>query len=455
MTGTPKPEDEDAQRARRISTRLERIAKLAKQSPKTAFTSLAHHIDIDWLKEAYRRTRKDGATGIDGQTSAAYAENLESNLGDLLNRAKSGRYRAPAVRRVHIPKGNGETRPLGIPTFEDKVLQRAVHMVLEAVYEQDFMDCSYGFRPGRSQHQALDSLWKQAMAMGGCWLLEVDLRKFFDTVDHGHLQAIVRQRVRDGVLTRLIGKWLNAGVMEKGQLSYPETGTPQGGVISPILANILLHEVLDVWFESEVKPRLQGHAFLIRFADDFVIGFSCEEDAHRVMAVLPKRFGKYGLSVHPDKTRLVDFRRPRPPLSGTGGAVSTPGKFDLLGFTHFWSRSLRGAWVVKLKTASKRLTRAVQAVSAWCRANRHLPVSEQRAALHRKLQGHYQYYGITGNWRSLNGFLQAVRRVWQKWLRRRAQRRTFAWEHFAVLLKHHPLPQPCIAHRRRVANRAP
>ena len=246
---------------------------------------------------------------MDGQTAADYAANLEGNLRSLLDRAKSGRYQAPPVRRVHIPKGTGpETRPIGIPTFEDKVLQRAVVMVLEAVYEQDFLDCSYGFRPGRSAHQALDALWHRLMEMRGGWVLEIDIRKFFDTLDHRHLHAILRRRVRDGVLLRLIGKWLNAGVLEDGSVTHPEAGSPQGGVISPVLANIYLHEVLDKWFEQTVKPRLKGRAFLIRYADDAVLVFEREGDARRVLDVLPKRFGKYGLTLHPEKTRLVPFR---------------------------------------------------------------------------------------------------------------------------------------------------
>jgi RNA-directed DNA polymerase len=252
-----------------VSTRQQRIAELAKQSPEMGFTSLAHHIDLVWLIAAYQRTRKDGAVGVDGQTAEAYAEHLVDNLQSLLDRAKSGTYRAPPVRRAYIPKGTGsETRPLGIPTFEDKVLQRAVVMVLEAVYEQDFRDCSYGYRPGRSAHQALDALWRQTMATGGGWVVEVDIRKFFDTLDHAHLRDLLRRRIRDGVLLRLIGKWLNAGVLEEGSLTFPEAGSPQGGVISPLLANIYLHYVLDVWFEEEVKPCLKGRAFLIRYADD-------------------------------------------------------------------------------------------------------------------------------------------------------------------------------------------
>jgi len=253
-----------------VSTKLERIAKLAREMPQAALTTLAHHIDIDWLREAYRRTRKDGATGIDRQTADEYARELDANLRTLLERAKSGSYVAPPVRRVHIPKaGDGsQTRPIGIPTFEDKLLQRAVAMVLEAVYEQSFLDCSYGFRPGRSAHQALRVVQGQTVKMAGKWVLEVDIRNFFGTLDHCHLRNIVRKRVRDGVLLRLIGKWLNAGVMEDGAIEYPDAGTPQGGVVSPILANVYLHEVLDEWFARQVVPRLAGRATLVRFADD-------------------------------------------------------------------------------------------------------------------------------------------------------------------------------------------
>ena len=251
-----------------VSTKLERIAKLAKQAPDMVLTTLAHHIDVDWLREAYRRTRKDGALGVDGQSAEEYATKLEENLRSLLERAKSGTYRAPAVRRVNIPKEGGKTRPLGIPTFEDKILQRAVVMVLEAIYEQEFLDSSYGFRPGRSAHDALTALRDATMTMNGGWVLEVDIQQYFDTIGHEQLMTVLRRRVGDGVLLRLIGKWLNAGVMESGQVSHPGAGTPQGGVISPILANIYLHEVLDVWMEREVKPRLRGRAFLVRYADD-------------------------------------------------------------------------------------------------------------------------------------------------------------------------------------------
>jgi len=439
-----------------VSTKRKRIAQLAKQMPTVALTSLSHHIDVDWLREAYRRTRKDGAVGVDGQTAAEYEPNLESNLQSLLDRAKSGdHYRAPPVRRVYIPKGDGsKTRPIGIPTLEDKVLQRAVVMAMEAVYEQDFLSCSFGFRPGRSAHHALGALREQAMAMGGGWVLEADIKSFFDSVSHGALQDIVRQRVRDGVLLRLIGKWLNAGVMEQGCVYHPKTGTPQGGVISPLLANIYLHEVLDMWFEHQVKPRLKGRAFLVRYADDFVIVFEQEGDARRVLDVLPKRFGKYGLQLHPEKTRLVRFQRPQGRSNPKGGDGSCAESFDLLGFTLYWGRSRKGYWVMKSKTAKSRFSRALHRISVWCRVNRHSPIPEQHRMLSLKLRGHYAYYGVPGNSRALSGFLYNVQRSWRKWLFRRSRKARQSWEWMNRLLERFPLPMPRIVHPilPRVAN---
>ena len=413
-----------------ISTRLQRIAELARNYPESQLKTLAHHIDVDFLREAYRLTRKDGAAGVDGVTSAEYGADLESNLVDLLNRAKSGRYRAPAVRRVHIPKPDGRLRPL----FEDKVLQRAVVMVLEALYEQDFLDCSYGFRPGRSAHDALQALRDGVMTLGGHggFVIEADIRDCFGSIPHGQLREILSQRMRDGVLTRLIGKWLNAGVMEAGRTSRPEAGTPQGGVISPLLANVFMHTVLDVWFETEVKPRLRGRALLVRYADDFVMVFDRKDDAERVYDVLPQRFARFGLQLHPEKTKLLSFQRP--------GAGHDPESFDFLGFTHHWARSLRGYWVVKQRTAAPRLRRALCAVSDWCRLHRHFPVPYQRRMLARKLQGHCAYYGITGNYDALDRFRRGMLHLWRKWLLRRSNsaRRSWAWwEQFCA---DHPLP---------------
>jgi RNA-directed DNA polymerase len=437
----------DIPRSETISTRQQTIATRARQAPELSFTSLNHYIDLVWLYEAYRRTRKDGAPGVDGQTAAAYADNLEANLKDLLDRAKSGRYRAPAVKRAYLPKGDGSTtRPIGVPTFEDKILQRAVAMVLEPIYEQDFLDCSYGFRPGRSAHQALEVWRDQLMSFGGGWVIELDVQRFFDTLDKAQLRTFLRRRVRDGVLLRLIGKWLNAGVLEDGAVWYPEAGTPQGGVASPLLANIFLHEVLDVWFEQDIKPRLKGRAVLIRYADDAVLGFSHEEDARRVLAVLPKRFGKYGLSLHPEKTRLVDFRKPRRiELSDSSGS-SRRQSFDLLGFTHYWARSRRGFWVIKRKTAKDRLSRAITRIGQWCRDFRHLPLGEQHRQLSLKLRGHYEYYGITGNAWMLARFLRAAQWRWHYWLNRRSQRRDWTWERFMRFMRARPLPPAIPVH---------
>jgi group II intron reverse transcriptase/maturase len=428
-----------------VFTKQRRIALLAAESPQMAFTSLNHYLDIDWLREAFRRTRKDGAPGVDGQTWADYEANLERNLQLLVDRAKSGTYRAPPVRRVHIPKGGStsETRPIGIPTIEDKVLQRAVAMILEAVYRWDFQNCSYGFRRGRSAHQALNDLWQQAMDFRIKWVLEVDIRKFFDTLDHRHLRELLQLRVRDGVILRLIGKWLHAGVLEEGVLTHPDAGTPQGGVISPLLANVYLHYVLDQWFHRDVLPRLQGRAMLIRYADDFVIGFTDEQDARRVLEALPKRFGKYGLTIHPDKTRLVPFHKPRGSEQSSGH--DGPGTFDFLGFTHYWARSRKGNWVIKQKTASSRFTRAVQAISEWCQRNRHRPVAEQHRALCQKLRGHFNYYGITGNSSRLACFRHEVTGLWYKWLRRRNSQRP-PWSWFQQLMARYPLPAPVAIH---------
>jgi group II intron reverse transcriptase/maturase len=429
-----------------VSTKQRRIAELARIHPGVSFTSLAYHIDLRWLYEAYQRTRKDGAVGVDGQTAEEFAQEIGDRLRDLLEQAKSGTYVAPPVRRVHIPKGtSGETRPIGVPSFADKVLQRAVHMVLEPLYEQEFSDSSYGFRPGRSAHDALQALWKGLMEMGGAWIIDLDIRKFFDTLDHHHMREILKRRVCDGVLLRLIGKWLKAGVLEKGEVSYPDRGSPQGGVISPMMSNIYLDEVLDKWFTQQVKPRMRGKAFFVRFADDAVLAFERKEDAERVMAVLPKRFEKYRLSVHPEKTRLVYFGKPGKREKENGGSPRWE-KFSFLGFTHYWGRSQKGAWVVKRKTESKRLTRALTAIAEWCRRNRHQPLAWQQQGLTQKLRGHYAYYGITGNMRCLSNFLYEVIRTWRKWLMRRGRAQYIPWARFNLLLQRYPLPPPRIMH---------
>jgi group II intron reverse transcriptase/maturase len=413
---------------------------MAKQVP-ARLTTLAHHIDIDWLREAHRRTRKDGAAGVDGQSAEQYETDLEGNLKSLLDRVKAGTYRAPPVRRVYIPKGDGQQRPLGIPTYEDKVLQRAVAMVLEAVYEQEFLDCSYGFRPGRSAHQALGDLRDTVMEMRGAWLVEVDIEKFLDTIDHEQLRNVLHRRIGDGAILRLIGKWLHAGVMEEGERREAQSGTPQGGVISPILANIFLHEVLDTWFEREVRPRLGERAKLVRFADDFVIALGQEQDAQRVMDVLPKRFGKFGLTLHPSKTRQVQFRPPpdirKDDDDGPGGGSGT---FDFLGFTHYWAKSKKGYWVVQVKTATSRVSRTLTRLSDWCSKARHLPIAVQWGRLTAKLRGHFAYFGVIGNAKRLLAVSHAAYRIWRLWLNRRSQRARMSWAKMQRLHSRYPMP---------------
>jgi RNA-directed DNA polymerase len=433
MTGTRSSEA--------VSTKLQRIAELARRLPQTALTNLSHHIDVEWLREAFRRTRKDGAAGVDGQTWRDYERDLEVNLASLLDRFKSGSYRAPPVRRVHIPKGDGkETRPIGIPTLEDKVLQRAVAMCLSAVYEQDFLECSYGFRPGRSAHDALDRLRTEVMDMWGGWIVEVDIRRFFDTLDHAKLREILERRVRDGVLLRVIGKWLNAGVLEGESLSFPDQGTPQGGVISPLLANVYLHEVLDKWIEERVKPKCHGNVAVVRYADDFVILFRAEHDARAVYAALPKRFAEYGLTLHPDKTRLIHFKQP--PRGGPKDHVS----FDFLGFTHAWMKSTKGIWVVFQVTSRTRMTRSLSRIRAWLAQHRHDPIKQQHAVLSQKLRGHYAYFGKTGNALSLRSFHDEVRREWKNWLSRRGWSGVLFWDAYQRLLQRYPLPRPLLVH---------
>lgn len=424
----------EMQSSERVSTKLRRIAENARRMRGTALTSLSHHIDVEWLGEAFRRTRRDGAVGVDGQTWRDYEQDLERNLQALLDRFKSGRYVAPPVRRVHIPKGDGRTRPIGIPTLEDKVLQRAVAMALSAVYEQDFLDCSYGFRPHRSAHMALSKVRDTMMDMWRGWLIEVDIQNFFDTIDHRRLREILEQRVRDGVILRTIGKWLNAGVLEGTELFHPDQGTPQGGVISPLLANIYLHDALDRWIDEEVKPKARGNVVLVRYADDFVILCRSEQDARELFARLPERFAAYNLKLHPEKTRLLPFDQPK--QDGPKEHMS----FDFLGFTHTWMKSRKGIWVVFQVTSRKRVSRSLQRVREWLRRHLHDPIATQHRALCAKLLGHYAYFGLPGNATRLHSFRDEVRREWRRWLSRRSHRGRLFWKRYCTLVERYPLP---------------
>jgi group II intron reverse transcriptase/maturase len=426
-----------------FTTDLQWIATKAATDPNFVFYTLAHHLDETLLWEAFQKLDKKKTPGIDGQTAAEYAEDLATNLRDVHERLKTKRYRAAPVKRVWIPKDDGTQRPIGIPVLEDKIVQKAVAMLLEPIYEADFADCSYGFRPGRSPHQALKTVRDQINQQHINWILDVDIQQFFDTVDQSIFFDLLHRRVKDGGLDQLLRQWFHAGIRDGEHLSYADRGTPQGGVVSPIIANIYLHYVLDEWFDQEVSPRLRGRCFLVRFADDAVLGFEHEADARRVREVLFKRLEKYGLTAHAGKTRLVKFTR-SPHKARKDG---TNGTFDFLGFTHYWAQSRRGYWVVKRRTIRKRLNRALKSFMQWCKYNRHTPVKEQWETLSRKLRGYYQYYGIRGNYDSINWVYYSLTRAWQRWLSRRSQKGRITWETFQKILRRFPLPKPHIVQR--------
>ncbi len=426
-----------------MSPQLLKVVERAQQEPEGRFHSLAHLIDVEALERAYRRSRKDAAVGVDGVTKEDYGQDLERNLRNLHERMKAKRYRHQPIRRVYIPKEKGKTRPIGISAFEDKLVQDAVREVLEAIYEQDFLDCSHGFRPKRSAHDAVRTLDRIVHRGEVSWILEADIVSFFDSLDRKKLKEMLEIRVADGSLLRLIGKCLHVGVLDGVELSTSEFGTAQGSVLSPLLGNVYLHYVLDLWFEQEVKPRMRGRVTLIRYCDDFVIGFELEADARRVMDVLPKRLGRFGLALHPDKTRLLPFRRPPSgQQSGKG-----PATFDFLGFTFYWARNRKGRWGMRCKTRSASLRRIIGSVYDWCRRHRHSSVKEQHTALKRRIQGHFNYFGVSGNFRSLLRVIDQVKRIWYKWLCRRSQRKRLTWERFQDLLRDFPLPRPRISVR--------
>lgn len=423
-----------------MSPGLVKGVERAQREPEGRFHALAHLIDVPALERAYRRQRADAAVGIDGVTKEQYGQALEVNLQDLHARLKAKRYRHQPIRRVHIPKAQGKTRPIGVSAFEDKVVQDAVREVLEAIYEQDFLGCSYGFRPGRSAHDAVRTL-EQIVHRGEVrWIFEADIVSFFDSLDRTELKKMLEVRVADGALLRLIGTCLHVGVLDGEAVVEPELGTVQGSVLSPLLGNIYLHYVLDRWFATEVKPRLRGKTTLLRYGDDFIIGFEREEEARRVRVVLEKRLKRFGLTLHPDKTRLLPFWRP--PTTQQRG--QGPGTFDFVGFTLYWRRTRTGHWRMGCKTRRASLRRAKQALYDWCRRHRHQSVEAQHAALSRRLRGHFNYVGVHGNFQSLLRLVGATKRAWYKWLCRRSQRKRLTWERFTDFLRQRPLPRPRI-----------
>lgn len=428
-----------------MSTELERISELAKQDRTLQFTSLAHLLTVERLGEAYHKLRKDASPGVDGLTAQEYEQDLTGNLRDLHRRLRKGRYRAQPVRRVYIEQ-DGKRRPLGIPALEDKIVQRAVVSIVDAIYEQDFLPCSFGYRPGRSAQDALNEVFRAIVVGKVSYVLEVDIQGYFQNIVHEHLMAFLQRRIKDSSLVRLIGKWLRAGVLEEGRLLPVTKGASQGAVISPILANVYLHYVLDEWMEAVVKPRMRGEMYLIRYADDLITCFQYREDAERVAGVLRKRFAKYGLELHEEKTRLITFGR----FAAENLRRQGPGKpptFDFLGFTHICARGRNGKFTVHVRTARTRMRRAMKRMAEWCHDHRHWSLPDQHRALSRALLGHYAYYGRPSNWSSLNRFLIFTKRTWFKWLRRRSQRRRLSWAKYDNLLRRYSLPKPRVTQR--------
>lgn len=428
-----------------VYPRLRRIAEIAKAKPGEVFTSLVHLVNVELLRDSHRLLSRRASPGVDGVTAREYERDLEGNIRGLHERLRAGKYRAQPVRRIYIPKGDGTRRPIGIPAYEDKIVQRAVATVMEAVYEADFLGCSYGFRPGRKAHEALEEVWRHAMGRRVNWVLDTDIEGLFDNIDWTWLREFIRRRIRDGGILRLVGKWLHAGVLEEGRRKEPEAGTPQGGVISPLLANIYLHNVIDLWVEGEVRKRARGEVKLVRYADDLVILFEHREDAEWVGRELRERLAEYKLRLKEEKTRLIPYGR-KVWEDWQGGRGPKPPTFDFLGFTHVCGADRKGWYVVKRFTARKRLKRVLRVLTEWCRRNRHREVSVQARELGLRLRGHYNYYGITGNGRQLQRVAYFVTLAWWKWLSRRSQRGRLSWEAFSDLLRRNPLPKARVVH---------
>jgi len=421
-----------------MSTEELQIAERARKYKQEALTNLHQFIDEKLLHKCYRNLNKNSSPGVDGKYWHNYSLESQFRIPELLVEFKSGKYKAPLIRRVHIPKGKTGTRPLGIPTVEDKILQESVRRILTPIYEEDFKNFSYGFRSRCSAHQAIEYMFKEVSFKRLHYIIDADIKNYFGSINHGILREFLDRRVKDGVIRKMIDKWLKAGNLEGKQLSYPKDGTPQGGLISPLLSNIFLHYVLDEWFSEQIQPLLSGKSFIVRYADDFVLGFEKASDAERVMKVLPKRFGKYKLELHPDKTKIVNLNSKR----GEGNR-----SFDFLGFTHYLGKSRKGKAVLKRKTSNKKLTVAINKIQVWIKQNRHRKLKELIPAINAKLRGHYNYYGITFNSKGINCFYEQVKRSLHKWLNRRGGKSVWNWDRFNNLIKEWmPLFKPKIYH---------
>lgn len=421
-----------------MSTVEMQIAERARKHKDEALTNLNQFIDESFLSESFDCLNKKGASGVDNETWQMYNEQRNERITQLLGALKSGKYRAPNIRRAYIPKDDGGQRPLGLPTVEDKLLQTTVTRVLTPIYEEVFYDSSFGFRPGKSQHQALEVLFKEVSFGGKMYIIDADMKNYFGSINHQCLRSFLDLRIKDGVIRKMIDKWLKAGILEDGQVSYPEEGTPQGGSISPLLSNIYLHYVLDEWFIEQIQPLLKGKSFIIRFADDFLLGFTDKEDAERVMKVLPKRLKKYSLSLNQEKTKLIELGKKDSKKSAT---------FNFLGFTHYMGKSRKGRSILKRKTSSKKFRISLKRINEWLRKNRHQNVGILIRLLNQKLRGHYGYYGITFNTKEINAYYEAVKRILHYWLNRRGGKRKWVWEEYVKLITvWEPLVKPKIYH---------
>lgn len=427
----------------KMSTVEMQIAARSRKFPDEAITNLSQFIDEEALEDCFMGLNKQSASGVDGQTWKDYNSNgRKEKIAHLLSAFKSGTYRAPHIRRVYIPKGDGKQRPLGVPTMEDKILQTAVSKVLTPVYEQIFSKGSYGFRPGRSQHQALEELFREVSFKGKRYIIDADMQDYFGSINHERLREFLDRKIKDGVIRKMIDKWLKAGILEEGQVAYPTEGTPQGGSLSPLLSNIYLHYVLDEWFEQEVQPRLKGQSFIIRFADDFLLGFTDKEDALRVMEVLPKRMAKYGLSLHPEKTKLISLNEQEQDKQ----------TFDFLGFTHYMGKSLKGNWILKRQTSRKKFKASLSRMKEWIKENRQGQLEGIVAELNRKLRGYYGYYGITFNSRQLARYFDQVEQMLFKW-KNRCGGKHLTWQQFRLRVRvWSPLLRPKVYHSYLSAN---
>jgi group II intron reverse transcriptase/maturase len=426
-------------------TKLALITQRTRKEPQLQFTSLAHLLDVDFLRGCYLELGRDRASGIDGVSWQDYGKQLDENLANLVERMKAKRYKPQPAKRVYIPKNNDEKRPLGLPALEDKIVQRGIARILEAIYEVDFLDCSYGFRPKRGCHQALNAVDKTIMTKPVNHVIEADIKGFFDNVSHTWLMEFLQVRINDPSFLLLIRRFLQAGYMDAGLFVSTERGTPQGGNLSPMLSNVFLHYVLDLWFEKKIRTQARGACSLVRYADDFICMVQYQDDARYIEPTLRERFAKFGLDLHSEKTRTISFGRyERENAQRQQRKANT---FDFLGLTHFCGISRKGKFIVGRQTSRKKFRQKCQEMNDWLRKIRnHKKAKDWWPTLAATLRGHYHYYGVSGNMRSLNRFYLMTVRMTRKWLNRRSQRKRFHWKGFIEYLKHYPLPRPRMVH---------